>query len=200
MTKICTGLTDVKQNGIKNLKKITRLVLLCKSEKSFRWKFMVKNLWSKVRCWGAAWADMVDTRGWCAQMFAFTCDCGRWFSRVCRLLPLGFPARFRGPPFDSDGSWEPGDIRGCNNINALHQVFTSGTRLGIINTYTLFASTAGANHHGAPWMLPSPFLCPSVLPSCPPYRPQFGKRARAAGKNGAGNSELHIIYLHLASA
>lgn len=75
-----------------------------------------------------------------------------------------FPARFRGLLFDSDGSWEPGDIRGCNNINALHQVFTSGTRLGIINTYTLFASSAGANHHGAPWMLPSPFLCPSFLP------------------------------------
>lgn len=75
------------------------------------------------------------------------------------------PPHLHGLLFDSDGSWEPGDIRGCNNINALHQVFKSGTRLGIINTYTLFTSSGGANHHGAPWMLSSPSLCPSFLSS-----------------------------------
>lgn len=38
------------------------------------------------------------------------------------------------PPFDCDGPWKPGDVRSCNNINALRQVFKSGTCLIIITT------------------------------------------------------------------
>lgn len=52
-------------------------------------------------------------------------------------LPLG-PSALHVALFDSDGSWKPGDIRGCNNINALRQVFKSGTCLIIITTYVLF--------------------------------------------------------------
>lgn len=54
-----------------------------------------------------------------------------------RSLPLG-PFASHTAPFDSDGSWKPGDIRGCNNINALRQVFKSGTCLIRITTYVLF--------------------------------------------------------------
>ena len=54
-----------------------------------------------------------------------------------RSLPLG-PSTLHTALFDSDGSWKPGDIRGCNNINALRQVFKSGACLIIITTYVLF--------------------------------------------------------------
>lgn len=54
-----------------------------------------------------------------------------------RSLPLG-PSTLHTAPFDYDGSWKPGDIRGWNNINALRQVFKSGPCLIIITTYVLF--------------------------------------------------------------
>lgn len=156
--------------------------------------------WIQVsNCWGAARAAMVDTWGGggvhrCLPSRATAATGAAAPVASCLLVP----PHFHGLLFDPDGSWEPGDVRGCNNISALHQVFKSGTRLGIINTYTLFTSSGGAKHHGAPWMLASPSLCPSLLSSF--QKATVWEESEGRSKDSAGSSELHIIYLHLASA
>ena len=95
-----------------------------------------------------AWEDMVDMQGG-YRLLICTDVPPHIHKRVTtvtsspspavrlRSLPLG-PSTLRAALFDSDGSWKPGDIRGCNNINALRQVFKSGTCLIIITTYVLF--------------------------------------------------------------
>lgn len=59
--------------------------------------------------------------------------------------------------FDSDTPWKEGDIHSYNNINALRQVFKSGTCLIIIITYILFISLRN-NSLCAP-NCQTPFFC-----------------------------------------
>lgn len=130
-----------------------------------------------------------------------------WPGARLRSLPLG-PSTLHTVLFESDGSWKPGDIRGCNNINALRQVFKSGTCLIIITTYVLFIvlrrdKSSWCSLDGFAFSSP-PSLPPSFLSSFPMLgeeRPQFGKRAKVqGGENSGGSSDLQIIYLRLASA
>lgn len=126
---------------------------------------------------------------WYAQMFLLTTVTGSPSPGArLRSLPL-VPSTLHTALFDSDGSWKPGDIRGCNNINALRQVFKSGTCLIIITTYVLFIllqrdKSSWCSQDGFVFSSP-PSLPPSLLSSFPVLgeeRPQFGKRARAGGE------------------
>lgn len=94
-------------------------------------------LWAKASLLRLGRADMVDVQGRHRPLIRtdvpphihkrVTTVAGS--SAACLLVPA---------LFDSDGAWKPGDIRGCNNISALRQVFKSGTRLVIITTFALF--------------------------------------------------------------
>lgn len=110
-------------------------------------------------------------------------------------------------PFDSDGSWKPGDRCSCNNINALCQVFKSETCLIIITTYVLFIllqrdklSQCFVDGFVLFFLVFPSHL--SVLFSSPGSKREDNSLGRwtKMGENGGGSSDLQIIYLRLASA
>lgn len=123
------------------------------TEARTRWNFFLcKTTSNTLRpntippCDGATgWEDMVDMQGQHSALF-----CTDVPPHLCKRVtavagfalawrPLTQPALF-GPStsqaarFDCDGPWKLGDIRSCNDINALRQVFKSGTCLIIITT------------------------------------------------------------------
>lgn len=136
-----------------------------------------------------AWEDMVDMQGG-YRLLICTDVPPHIHKRVTtvtgspspgvrlRSLRLG-PSTLHAALFDSDGSWRPGDIRGCNNINALRQVFKSGTCLIIITTYVLFIAL---QRDKSSWcsldscVFSSP---PSHPPSCLSSFPVLGEERRA---------------------
>lgn len=124
-----------------------------------------------------------------------------------RRLPLG-PSTLHTALFDSYGSWKPGDIRSCNNINALRQVFKSGTCLIIITTYVLFILL---QRDKSSWRSLNSFMfsSPSSLPpSCPLFQSRQrgedyslgkGKGWRRGGMVGAAvicKSFIYVWHLH----
>ena len=99
-----------------------------------------------------------------------------------RSLPLG-PSTLHTGLFDSDGSWKPGDIRGCNNINALRQVFKSGTCLIIITTYVLFIVLQRDKSAWFSLDVFFLFFLSSLPPSCPPFlSPGRGEKTTVWGR------------------
>lgn len=134
----------------------------------------------RVGCWYAQMFPLISTSVW--PQYTGSSSPGAHL----RILPLG-PSALHTALFDSDGSWKPGDIRSCNNINALRQVFKSGTCLIIITTFALFILLQRGK---SLWCFldsfvfsPFPFLPPSFLSS---FSCSGGKRKECSLGRGTG--------------